>query len=685
MTEIFQISNGLVTFDFLSADPDNPYHLSSYETGLAQWKGGGIFAESQLTEGSTLVFRQFAAFEDKLTIHITGNTQNEVIANARALLDILEQGARYFTHNYERQTYLQAKADNETFPRYATIVAYTWDQVPAQFGGAFVGGAIGPRKVYATVFFEIDLVLRRSMWLEQPPGNEVRCYLDSQVTYQSRNLGVPNSNTQPVMIATYLANQNITHIYRVVAATDTWSGNLMDASLPFDLFPSPLTPGDFLYIGCDGAAPNSTYLYNLVFTIGTPSLSSNNFRSQRWSGSSFFFNVTAKPFNKAGESAFCYSGGPSTPIGPANLNTIVGGNAPSVTAHWLRFFPETGASGPVPTQITRLPYSATLPYVDILSTGLAGDLDMVSKIRVVNHGDVGAAVDKVIVGRRAYSRGADFSAYINYSDAQTPAGISFEFAQSGSIFSFQDVLTFPTGRGAVATIAATQTNFSDLAGTAKMIMNSTLASQYLGKFRAFVRLASSAPSGAPVPVAQLTVGSTAAGSAFVRYPAVQFGIAASPGMVDFGIIEIPASLPRRGLDVHDLYLQVSFMTTAPWAYTVSLMDLILIPADESIMDIDARINSFTDISAGVIGHSNTLFIDKVSSPESEVDVYITNPATGGVIDKPTSGGDDGIFLERERQRLWFAVYNESNKISQLAVLEVDVSKLNRYLLPRGSI
>lgn len=510
MAQVFTLSDGTTTLNFLAA----PYDLANYETGLNQWKDGGIFADSSLTEGSIPVFRQFDAFEETLTLHITGTTQDSVIASLRAITTILESGMEYFISGLGSQCYIAVKGDTETNTRYAVITAYKLETLPAQFGGAFLQGAVAATSLYASAYTGIQLVLRRGIWLENVPGTLGTAIYDASVT----------------------------------------------------------------------------------------------------------LNHTAS-------------------------------------------------------------------FVDIPATGLAGDVDAIMRMRIAS---LSFNYNKMIIGRRTYSRGANFNAYLNFSDVggDLPSGVSI--GNAGSVTWVADANS-PTGRA--ASVDAPQLGVGINAGV-WILLSSTLAAEYIGKYHAYL-MAEVGPEAVWASgqfIIRFSVGTAnTAGSdytAYVDYPEVEMNSGtSSPEIVDLGIVEIPASLPKSGT-VQNTILSISITDTAvSKVNSVKLMQLILIPADESIVDLDLY-----QYNIGAAAH---LILDKLVSPEEAMDVRLEDPTSGGTASKPTYSGSESLYLARVRQRFWIYNYKRNitvvaptgilfNSDNVAAAHNVKVYKLNRYLLPRGA-
>lgn len=661
MTQIFTITDGTTSIDFVGANSN--YLLANYETGLNQWKSGGIFAGSELTEGSIPVFRQYDNFEEKLTVHIKGTSQDNAIDNLRSLLTILDSGVEYFVSGLGTQVYMVLKSNDETNTRYAVISSYKIETLPRLFDSYFeVGGTQAAANV-DTLINDLEIIITRGLWLEAAPGTQTRAYQDSQTTFNSINFGVSASNTVETFASDIRTESNITHIFTFDTSSGTYSSNLVN-STSYDLFPNPIGAGDILYIGTQTSVSNSGPFFSLVFNIGVAAAS--NFSGVFEYNTSFGFEAGGLPnwitlFRSEGVKAIGWSD-------TAGLwqTTAVNG----VTGYWVRFRYTSGSGNP--TQTGQRVYAAGIPYVDIQTTGLAGDVDALSLINLNRYSI--SSENKLVIGRRLYSRGASFTSHINYSDDQNPSGITVNGVSLGT---FVDDVRSPTARALAVTVGS---SFPSTNGN--ILINNTLSASFVGKFRAFARVLRMSGNPGDV-IARLKVGSSAT-TTQVLYPEVELNSypAQTMEVLDLGVIELPASF-SKATTPYDITIDIGFMdTTASGTIIVRCIDLILIPADESIIEIDPQNSNGADY---------TIVLDKITSPQEPVDIKFNY--LDQLVMKPLYGGSDGISLARARQRLWFFGYSRvDNGLATNTyynegvhfVYGVEVFKLNRYLLPRGS-
>lgn len=680
MAQIFQISDGTTTIDLLN--PVGNYHLGKWETGINQWKSGGIFSGSDLSNGSIPVFRAFENSEEKITIHITGSTHDVVIANLRSLTSILDNSVKFFvTSGMEgTQAYFAIKSDNETNTRYAVITAYKIEQLPEQFDGSFMSGGMQSGLKYNSIYTEVELVVTRGVFLEAAPNNPVRVTLDSRVTYNSQTFGINNSNSTPVIFTDYRTTSNITHIYRYDASATTYSSNLI-GSTSHTLFPTSPAVGDILYIGTQTSLSNSGPFFNVVFNIGTAAtgltIQPEIYNGSTWISVPGEVDLTSK-FTVTGTNIYAIHRFNNSVWATVSIN--------SVTAYWLRFRITAASSPTNPAQSTRAIYSATTPYIDCANTNVAGDLDAITNL------DINLCVSNSIelYGTRLYSRGSSFTSYINFADEQNPTGIS---VTAGGGFVVSDQVRSPSGR--CISVALGGGSSSSVLG-ATITFDSTIANQYKGTYRAFIRGLRNDSIGSGYPTLQLEVvdpGSTSSlawKSEEVPSNSYYDGLAGGHTFIevfDFGIINLPTGnvKPSNTLDslTISVYLKNYHSSTTS---TILLFDLILIPVDESYIEL--RPNHFSPTSSG----SNDYYmeIDKTEYPELDSIAQCYYKSSGNVYETVLPIGD--IYLKNSRQRIWYFAYNKTNdayNINYASAYPVahsaTVSKLNRYIYPRGAV
>lgn len=697
MAQIFTISDGTTTIDLLN--PTGNYHLASWETGINSWKDEGYY-NNPLNELSVPTNRFHSNFEEKLSIHVTGTTQDSVIANTRAFVALLEKSINYFVNNSSPLVYLSAKSDTETNTRYAVIFGYKLEELPDQFIGPFTTGGKQQETRYGAIYANISCVITRSYWLGNIPPSSTAMSIINQYSYNSTNYGLSSSTTDKPITSKDIMS-NITHIYRFDASAGSWSGNLLGSGLPYNLLPTSTQANDALYIGVNTALANSGPFSNVIFNITTPSSGITGTWQYRlassWdnigTGGDYTQNppgtiTTTNSFTKTGMGEITFT--PPDLWATGNLQTIFGGSAPNVTGYWIRFNVTSVSSPSVPQQGSVQPYSASKPYIEITS-GASGDLDALSKITIRGRNTTKAlfgpgsyyAAGSLFLGIRKYSRGSNFTAYLNCADEQNPSGVTVTLGSS----SFQSDATSPTGRSVTTSIGASSTNPSAVSIT----LDNTISNHYFGKFRVFWR--GGVVSGSNNQIS-LKIRTNEIDLYTSPYLTIPIGGAAGKNVVDFGIINIPNSDMLNSLI--DTPESIEFAiglknsrisgTNIVWSY-----DLVFIPADESIIEVRELLN---DAFGEGLYYNKLLEIDNLTQPFKSTRTITKNSSTGYVNGLYRLINYNGVRLPRERFRIWFLYYDrylplttadqEFTYASWDSVFTIKVDNNPVYLLPRGT-
>lgn len=290
----------------------------------------------------------------------------------------------------------------------------------------------------------------------------------------------------------YLSNSssgiNLTHIKlydsSVAAFTDIYP-----STLPQLLFPSPIGNGDIIYFGIDQTrvSPSAIIpIYSLVFDLSQGMFSSGGSFTSVWE----YYNGAWVTLPTQDYTAV------TQPLERTNVNSLSGG-APtdrtvvtidSVAASWIRLR-ITSLSGAitVPEQQTDQVYMAFLPYFNIDSSEIIGNLNALLRLRVFNQSDKdgsGAATldglsNRSIVSIRQKDRGDTFDPFINVSDTQQNQNISIT---TGTNCSFSSDVTTPTGR----TVLYNPAGVEAMADRAIIALSGSAASDYQGSYRVFV-------------------------------------------------------------------------------------------------------------------------------------------------------------------------------------------------------
>lgn len=711
MAQIFQISDGTTTIDLLS--PTGNYHLAKWESGISQWKNGGIFSENPLIDGRTPIDRAFDSVQEKITIHITGSSQDNVISSLRSLVRLLDGGFLYFSENTGTPTYLIVKSDSETNTRYSVITSYSIDKLPEQFDGPFlVGGKqFAGNLSYSAIYVEIELIIERDHWLNAAPGTSVSNSIQNQYTYNSKTYGQNSTSSDYVFVSSQRCEANITHIYRFDNSASSWSSNLLGSTPPYNLLPSSTTANDAIYFGIQSSLSNSGPFHNLIFNIGTPASGITGVWELGSGGSTLYGadGTQTTPFfgSLSGQNSFTQSGLCEISFAdyadlfiPFNLQTVFGGSAPNVTGYWIRFKVTSVSSPIVPTQAAGSVdiFTCTRPYIDINSASITGDIKASSKITVKGRagrkklGPSGyLTASSMVIGARKYSRGSLFTSYLNASDTQNPSGITLTSTATIATFS-----NCPSGKNVIDLSTTNGQTY-----TITWSLNSTIAKHYFGTYRIYVRsMAELASYGKSLKLTLRSGESDLYSTDYVSVTNVSTTTELLVGdmvITDMGLINIPYSgILSNSLTVDiinnfDIILTVK--NTGSTTGTGRIIDLVLIPADESIVEIKEILYSNTATSG--ITYNRRLEVDNITMPARAARALLIDTATSNIVSVYRLINTNGIEIPTERSFLWFLYFdryiNASNPSDEFMIASPEnnvfglkISTANRYLLPRGN-
>ncbi|MHA2263563.1 MAG: hypothetical protein ACXAEN_14300 [Candidatus Thorarchaeota archaeon] len=688
MAAILEITDGTVTIDFLNGATETGLHLESWRPNVPAFKGGGVFQESALSFGRQLVDRQFNNHVETFNLKASAANQDNVIRTMQEIRRLLEKAAMYWVADWQDEpVWIKAKASNETNARYAIIVAGSIVEDENPYSQPFL------QPTCAAVMNALTLVLEHMFWSSEIPGTGTATALSTVVTFDGRNLGNVDASgvreTQTDIDSVFIVNKhniaNLSDVY--IDDGGAFSANLLDAALPYALFPAVPVVGDALYLGCDTTLTNSGPFNNLVFDISVVESGNWDIAWQYWDGGAW-----ASLINTWGQDNTANDGiidvDPFTTLGVRSVSwlpptdwatTTVNG----VTGYWVRCYVYNAGAGPhtIPTQQNRNPYSVTWPYVEIQSTGVLGDIQALAHLLMRNQSDPGGASsppaswsNNVTAGLRSVSRGENFSAFINLSDEQNAAGITVAATGFGSAFA-TDVQA-ASGRLIDAPNAAAAEVF------ATVVIASPLYEEYVGDYQLYVRARQVTGSVGDVT---MSVAASIGGGVAPREVPFTSVSATEWEILSFGKVRLPDDVLE--------YISVTFSITltGDGAADCDLGDLILIPVDEmAFLAEDPFTNSTRAIGWRGSPETQYLTVDSVSRLK-RTRAAVARYATDLIVDSYVLRIAGQLRLQsNSRQRLWIL---NSQFDDQAATLEkfcpvqtlntVKIEKYDRYLSMRG--
>lgn len=143
---------------------DDPY----WNPNIAQYKGGGITVDSQLAEGSQLVYKQFDNVIETIPLTLKGIDQSEAMQVLQSFLDFLKKSADYHTNDDEYEYWwLEAQlAEEGNLPAYSLIKQARIANITNPFGQPFYS-------VFDTATMHgLSLIIEREpFWRGVEPGS----------------------------------------------------------------------------------------------------------------------------------------------------------------------------------------------------------------------------------------------------------------------------------------------------------------------------------------------------------------------------------------------------------------------------------------------------------------------------------------------------------------------------------
>ncbi len=479
----------------------------------------------------------------------------------------------------------------------------------------------------------------------------------------------------------YITNKhnraNLTHIYRYDAddgGAPSWT-SLLGTATPYALFPAVPAAGDIVYFGAAVTVSDSGPFNNLVFDISTAQVDLTTIVWEYYNGTTWATltvrdnTATSDPFDRTGVHSAHW-------VQPADWVTVA---VNGVTGYWVRArVTAVGAAPAPPEQDNRDVYSAVWPFVEIQADQVAGDIPALARIRLTNQSDAASGspvlhTNRLIVGLRSLSRGENFTPFLNISDEQNPTGVTVTLGANTTYSN--DPITI-TGRRASFAFSGANTSTE-----VTITLNNTIAPEYMGRFRAFLRYKHHAgnPGGS-----YFRLITTPGGGGLARYSEYYFPqVNTDFQIADFGIIEIQPRAPGDNYGAIKFEIEVVTTTVDQEIY---FYDLILMPVDE--WATDAVDESGLAARTGAVGNGDLLDIDSVTYPRAVDQAILRQVSDGRIIGYFQNRQPGPVLLQANRdQRLWFLalMYETGTELSAPIAIShsVQVYRVQRYLSARG--
>jgi len=707
-TAILRITDGTTSVDL--RDTGVGFWLKEWLPEIAIGKNDGVWLDSPIAPGRRMVYRQLGNAVETFTLAVAGGTQDMTIRKLQKLFNLLEQAVEYWTSDAQTNfVWIEAKSREETNARYALVCNWRLTGVNDPFAQPFETSVAN-----LAAMDELTLVIERQHWLENEPGTGTLTKISAVESYNGRNFGNvdEDGDRQPTSAAeVYIANHrsvaNLTHVFRYDSSAGTYSGNLLDETLPYALLPDPPAVDDCIYFGIDDSISDSGAFSSLVFDIMTAGIGyagqweyfdfTNSTPS--WEPLSKLYPIDNTNQNGAETGiAFDTMGVNSVHWFPIYECEIIGGTTWSSTAvngvngMWVRYRVTSGGTS-APIQQNRNPYTITWPYIEIAADEIGGDIDALLKLSFYNESCYGGPCDypdkrpcsKIFMGSRKMSRGEDFTAYINLSNEQNPSNISVTL---GSDASFEDETStcnrYIPGDYSVKIDGNATT-------TVTVTIGAPLANDYIGTYHLFLR--GNQPAEATTTRISATV-------YIMSYQELRTSVLRTelehfwPNIVDLGIVTIPEIGP-----LDSITFEINVETTD--YHSINLHDLILLPIDELSIELyqaDPQVDGWVadqlhlgrkDLSGIESIHA---VADNISYPRHGIQALLKDTANNTVIGFWTIiSNHEFAVCPNERVRFWFLLLQRygydptyySHYADPTVAGIITIETVQRYLTMRG--
>jgi len=310
----------------------------------------------------------------------------------------------------------------------------------------------------------------------------------------------------------------------------------------------------------------------------------------------------------------------------------------------------------------------------------------------------GVWINRIVAGVRDKSRGTNFVSHINMSDWQKQPGIDIAvnktaFFQDRGIAAGNRLIIVETvaGESMPWPVPSPYVPAEDKDYNIIVTLDSLLAQEYIGEYRAFLRVSGTLQSGETADFA-LALRTGSSGITKFGFTSAEFRFAhPTDGArshfdsllpVDLGLI----SVPQNPIGEYD---KISFLIAAAASVpgrTLRIHDLILIPSDEWIGDVKTE----DGIQNAIIGNE-TAVLDSVSNQKRPINAYHLS-ASGSLKAILTAFSQEVVLSQNKSQRMYFLFYTVDRdqsdsqfgeRSSPWALAEISVSAQKKYLSLRG--
>lgn len=477
-------------------------------------------------------------------------------------------------------------------------------------------------------------------------------------------LGQPATTKNRVLLANHHTEANLTHILNDDGGV--YTNIFPGSSFPLTLYPSPAAANDNVYFGCNTSLTNSGPFTGLVFDIDTIASASTSYTItwQYYNGStwaSLTVQDNTSSFTQVGVNTVVWEM-------PSDWATTA---VNSITGYWVRArLSALTGTFTNPTQATQDIYAPITAFGEIAATQTKGNIDSLAKIHLTNRSDNdgpgGSSPDlyatRLLFGLKPTTNHTNFRAFLNWSDEQNPTGVSLSVTvDDDSATSVVNSTGAATGRAVFfdAGIATLNT----MADRMALTLNTTVARDFYGTYKAFVRGKQSGGSAGEVSLRLKTVSGSGGISALTETQALQS--LNDHELIEFDeLVRLPVSSLLTDTELGDQAQIVLQVSTAANDADFYAYDIFLLPTDKSYVDSRDTVNS----ADSAVDNGGRLAVDSITVPKTFIRSLVQKTASGTTkAAYLVDSNGEARLLSKEAQRLWLLAARTASTASSVWV------------------
>lgn len=157
---------------------NGPFYLQEWQPAITDYKEGGVYVDSPLSDGSRIVFKRFANALERFVVAHDAESPDDAAVDMQKLLGLLERASDYWISNGRKGSiiYLEARAHGETGTRYANIISGRVPSTSNLFSQPFM------QQDCTVVQDNMNVIVERGHWRGAPPGGAVSVPLPAPVS-----------------------------------------------------------------------------------------------------------------------------------------------------------------------------------------------------------------------------------------------------------------------------------------------------------------------------------------------------------------------------------------------------------------------------------------------------------------------------------------------------------------------